>query len=177
MKIFVYFFTILCIVSCTKNKNTDNRSYLNNSSSVYSITDTSKFQYYETLYVPVYSEIYHMDGTRQMLLTVTLSVRNTSLSDSAIITRIDYFDSKGKKLRNYLDSAVVLKPLESSEYIVEYAEKEGGAGANFIVEWCASKYADQILVQAVMIGTSGQQGLSFVTESKVINQIDKTNKK
>lgn len=172
MKSILYLVIPLIIFSCTNNIKKE-VGFNNNAVRSYSI-DSSGFNYFETLYIPVYSEIYHMDGTRQMLLTVTLSIRNTSLNNSATITHIEYYDSKGKKLRTYLGSPLVLKPLESSEYIVEYAEKEGGAGASFIVDWAATEYSNQILVQAVMIGTSGQQGISFITGAKTIKSINKT---
>lgn len=63
--------------------------------------------------------------------------------------------------------------MESIEFVVEESEKAGGAGANFIIDWVASKYSNQIMIQSIMIGTSGQQGISFVTEAKVIKRSTK----
>ena len=39
-----------------------------------------------------------------------------------------------------------------------------------LVEWGADRNASQLLIQAVMTGTSNQQGLSFLTESKIVKQ-------
>jgi hypothetical protein len=175
MKNLPYLFLLFSLISCKNQPESNSLSDVPektlNRSKAY---DTTAFNYFESLYIPVYSEIYHLDGTRQMLLTVTLSIRNTSQTDTIAITRSDYFDSEGNKLRVYIDSAILLYPLQSKSFIVEYAEKEGGAGASFIVDWVARKNESQALVQAVMIGTSGQQGISFVTEAKVIKSTDKT---
>lgn len=171
----LYFILLLfTLFSCTGKGKFDN-SKISHPNHVYSFVsiDSSTLQYTETDYVPIYSEIYHMNVSRKMLLTSTLSIRNTSLSDSAYITKADYYDSYGKKLRSYIDSAILLKPLESIEFVVEYEEEKGGAGANFIVDWGARKYTNQILLQSIMIGTSGQQGISFTSDSKIIKQNSK----
>ncbi|HKL08449.1 MAG TPA: DUF3124 domain-containing protein [Bacteroidales bacterium] len=137
----------------------------------YSTIDHSELKYYETDYVPVYSDIYHRDGTRRFMLTTTISIRNTSLTDSAYILEATYFDSYGEKLTEYIDSTILLSPLESIEFVVEEVEDIGGAGANFIIHWGARKYSDQLLIQSIMIGSYGQQGISFLSESKVIDAI------
>ena len=68
---------------------------------------------------------------------------------------------------------LLLLPMESIEFVDEDGEKAGGAGANFIIEWAATNYSSQLLVQSIMIGTYGQQGVSFFTEAKVIWSIKK----
>ncbi len=135
--------------------------------------DTVSLKYFETDYVPVYSDIYYQDGTKRFPITATVSIRNTSLSDSAFILSANYYDSYGKLLHSYLDSTLLLSPLESIELVVEEKESEGGAGANFIIDWAATKYADQILIQSVMISTYGQQGVSFLSDAKIIKRVSK----
>jgi len=137
----------------------------------YSDIDRSELKYYETDYVPVYSDIYHRDGTRRFMLTTTISIRNTSLTDSAYILEATYFDSYGEKLNDFIDSTILLSPLESIEFVVEEVEDIGGAGANFIIHWGARNYTNQVLIQSVMIGSYGQQGISFLSESKVIDRL------
>ena len=133
--------------------------------------DTARLKYFETDYVPVYSDIYYQDGTRRFPITATVSIRNTSLSDSAFILSASYYDSYGKIIRSYLDSTLLLSPLESIELVVEEKESVGGAGANFIIDWGAKKYTDQILIQSVMISTYGQQGVSFLSDAKIIKKV------
>jgi len=139
----------------------------------YVAIDSSDLNFIQTEYVPVYSDIYHRDGTRRFMLTTTLSIRNTSLTDSAYILNATYYDSYGNKLSEYIDSTLLLTPLESVEFVVDEEEQIGGAGANFIVNWGGSIYSDQLMIQSVMIGTYGQQGVSFITGTKIINRYSK----
>jgi hypothetical protein len=53
----------------------------------------------------------------------------------------------------YIDSTLLLSPLESVELVADEGEKAGGAGAIFIIEWGATKYNSQILIQSVLINT------------------------
>lgn len=127
--------------------------------------DTSRL-----VYVPIYSDIYHKDGSKRILLTATLSIRNTDLHDTLYLFGIDYYNSKGDHIKNYLETPLQVKPLESLEFIVEEKEKLGGAGANFLVHWAGNHQLNHPIIQAVMIGTSGQQGLSFTTEGVDIHK-------
>ncbi|MDA3893567.1 MAG: DUF3124 domain-containing protein [Salinivirgaceae bacterium] len=125
-------------------------------------------------YLAIYSDIYHQDGTRRFKLTPTISIRNISLSDSAFILSATYHDSYGTLLNEYVDdSTILLSPLESIEFVVEEKEDIGGAGANFIIEWGAKKYSNQLLMQSIMIGTIGQQGISFITEAIRMDSLTK----
>lgn len=126
----------------------------------------------EKVYVPVYSDIYHGTGENRFLLTVTLSIRNTSLQDPIYVNAVDYYDSHGGLIRKYLKRTVLLAPLESVEFVVENNEQLGGAGANFIVDWGARIPSLRPLIHAVMIGTGSQQGISFLTESVVLETHD-----
>ncbi|MBL3657447.1 DUF3124 domain-containing protein [Fulvivirga sediminis] len=130
--------------------------------------DVSQLAYQETLYVPVYSDIYHLDGTRRFALAATLSLRNINMQDSVYVTAIDYYDSEGDLVKHYIEKPIVLTPLQTVEIVVAHNDAAGGAGANFIVRWGSAKASDKFFAQAVMIGTASQQGLSFTTEAVVI---------
>jgi Protein of unknown function (DUF3124) len=160
---------LMLVISCKESDNSV-KEIKSHPSHNYRFVDIDSLQmdYLQTEYVPVYSDIYHRSGTLRFNLTVTLSVRNTSMNDSVFIFSTTYYDSVGKKLKEYVDSSILLAPLESIEFVVDEKEMEGGAGANFIVSWGTKNYSDQLLIQAVMIGTYGQQGISFITNSKVI---------
>ena len=131
--------------------------------------DKSDLEYLETDYVPIYSDIYYSNGTKRYPLTATISIRNISLTDSAYLLSAVYYDSYGNRLKDYVDSTFLISPLESIEFVVEDIENIGGAGANFIIEWGAINYSDQLFIQSIMIGTYEQQGISFTTEAIVIS--------
>lgn len=117
-------------------------------------------------YLSVYSEIYEMNKKTTHQLTATVSIRNTSLNDSVYITKADYFNTSGDLIRSYLNSPVFLKPLETIEIIIYKKDTSGGTGANFIFDWATPKLEHEPLFEAVMVWTTGHQGISFVTNGK-----------
>jgi hypothetical protein len=70
---------------------------------------------------------------------------------------------------------VELKPLASTDFFVAADDKIGGSGANFIVEWVAEKTVNEPVVEAIAIGTSSSQGISFVSPGKVLKQHGRQN--
>lgn len=125
----------------------------------------------QTVYVPVYSHIYHQDGTREFNLTATLSIRNTDPDQAITISAVRYNDSSGRLVRQYLEAPLQLTPLASKPFVVEEQDKAGGVGANFIVEWQAETAVSAPLIEAVMISTASTQGLSFVTRGQVVRPL------
>jgi Mg/Co/Ni transporter MgtE len=55
-------------------------------------------------------------------------------------------------------------------YQIKESDKAGGSGANFIVGWEAETYANIPIIESVMIGTKGQQGISFLSRGQVIKE-------
>jgi len=118
----------------------------------------------QKVYVPAYSHIY--TGNRQIptFLTVTLSIRNTDISHGIEVVSVDYYNTKGTLLKKYLPSPISLKPLESIRYVVDYDDKAGGAGANFIVEWRSENPINPPIMETIMIGSRS----SFTSRGQVL---------
>ncbi len=114
-------------------------------------------------YLPVYSHIYHVHEHRTFDLTITISIRNVSMTDSVYILKADYYNTIGDNIRKYLKTPIYLKPMETIEIIIAEQDIEGGSGANFIFNWAVKNIKNPPLFEAVMISTNGQQGLSFST--------------
>jgi len=123
----------------------------------------------QTIYVPAYSHIYVGNRERPFLLTVTLSIRNIDAKHSVIITAADYYDTKGKRIKKYLERPVSLTPWESIRFVVPQKDKSGGSGANFVVEWKSDKAINPVLAEAIMIGAESQQGISFTSRGQAIS--------
>lgn len=123
----------------------------------------------QTVYVPAYSHIYIGNREQPFLLTVTLSIRNIDAKHPVTITSVGYYDTEGKRLRQYLEKPVSLGPWESTRYVVPQKDKSGGSGANFVVEWNAKKSVNPVLIEAIMIGAESQQGISFTSRGQAIN--------
>ena len=124
----------------------------------------------QTVYVPVYSHIFADDRYRDrpFLLTATLSVRNTDPERPFTLKSGDSYDSEGGLLQRYLEAPVTLAPLASTHYIVPESEAKGGAGAKFLIEWQAPAAVSEPIIEAVMIGTKLQQGISFISTGRAI---------
>jgi len=124
----------------------------------------------QTVYVPAYSHLYHEDG-KPHLLTITLSVRNTSLEHSIVLASVRYYDTNGKLTKKHLDKPMRLGPLATTEFLIERDDTSGGSGANFLVEWSADRLVTEPIIEAVMIDTKGQQGISFARRGTVIGEV------
>lgn len=124
----------------------------------------------QSVYVPVYSHIYSMDKDRDYYLTATLSIRNTDMKYPISILAADYYDTHGKRLRGYIETPVRLEAMGSTHYVIEEFDKSGGVGANFVVRWKSEHPVNAPLMEAVMISTRGQQGISFTSRGQVIKE-------
>jgi len=124
----------------------------------------------QSVYVPVYSHIYYGDQERTFNLTTTLSIRNTNLKKDVMLHSIDYFDSNGELLKNYLEAPIVLKKFSTIRYVIKATDKRGGSGAKFIVRWKSKDLSNAPLIEAIMISTQSQQGISFVSRGQAIHE-------
>lgn len=115
-------------------------------------------------YLSVYSEIYSYSPETTFPLTATVSIHNTSLSDSIFITKADYYNTHGELIRNYISKPIFVKPLESLQIVINETDGSGGTGANFVFDWLTQNEGNEPFFEAVMISTSGQQGMSFTTK-------------
>ncbi len=124
----------------------------------------------QSVYVPVYSHIYHGDREKEFNLTATLSIRNTNLKIDIILHAIDYFDSNGTLLKNFLEAPIVLKKFSTIRYVIKAKDKSGGSGAKFIVRWNSKIISNAPLIEAIMISTQSGQGISFVSRGQAIRE-------
>ena len=122
----------------------------------------------QTIYVPVYSHIYFGDREMPYYLAVTVSVRNIDQTNPVTLTEVNYYDTNGKLLKQYLDKPVPLGPNASTRFVIKESEDKGGSGANFIVTWRAEKQVNAPIVESIMIGTRNQQGISFTSRGQAI---------
>lgn len=160
MKALIVLLVPIWLAAC-KNKSAE-KAHLPSNLYEYVKVDTTTFTDKHAVYVPVYSHIYTEAGTSSVALATTLSIRNTSFSDTIYVTDVVYYGSQGEVLKRYLDSTVFLQPMHSIEFVVERREAIGGAGANFVVHWGAFTKGASPLIQTVMVETG--TGVSFVTD-------------
>jgi uncharacterized lipoprotein YehR (DUF1307 family) len=163
----------IVLASCgTQTTSQRQQSEIKHETSLRAVTlDKIKVVMGQTVYVPIYSQIYHHNSQNHaMNLSATLSIRNTDLTNSIIITSVRYYDTDGQLMRQDVKSPVELKPLASTDFFIAADDTSGGSGANFIVEWVAEKRVYEPVIEAVMISTSSNQGISFISPAKVLKQ-------
>lgn len=116
-----------------------------------------------TIYVPVYSTLYLgvANRTNKVDLAATVSVRNVSAIHPITLEWVRYYDSLGQQVRDYLDKPSTLPPLGSVEFVIQRSDTTGGAGANFLIRWHSEVAVDEPLTEAIMLGQSGNAGISF----------------
>lgn len=154
----------ICVLSCDKNNpNNETKNVLSDRQSEINSAKIDSGTINKKVYVPIYSDIYNRSKDTKVLLTATLSIRNTSETDTLYIGRVDYYNTEGNLVRKYIESSIYLKPMESIAYVIEEDDDVGGVGANFMLEWYANKPI-QPLFQAVMMSGLGNKAFSFTTE-------------
>lgn len=163
MKYLVIVILFIILSSCHQEKkepvvkvvNWDNRTTLIN---------TDQLQYKGSTYLSVYSDIYDMTDQTKHLLTATVSMRNTSLTDSLFILKADYYNTRGQLIRSYVKKPIYLVPMETLEIVINRKDTTGGSGANFIFDWRMHNESSEPLFESVMIWTTGTQGISFLSK-------------
>lgn len=124
----------------------------------------------QSVYVPVYSHVYVRDGS-PFRLTATLSIRNTDPARPLVVDRVAYYDSAGHLVREYVDAPITVAPHATIEYLIKEQDVSGGSGANFVVDWATENPLARPVIEAVMIGTASNQGISFICPGVVVSEV------
>jgi len=171
LKIVVFTLQILVLTSCASRQteqHSASRPTPVTSPSTISAEEDGNQVVGQTIYVPIYSHIYTRDKSRVFNLAATLSIRNTDAQNPIRINSARYYDTNGALVREYVKAPLRLAPMASTDFVVAEDDTSGGVGANFIVEWSAGVEVTAPVVEAVMISTASQQGISFVSQGRVI---------
>ena len=58
------------------------------------------------------------------------------------------------------------------EFVVLHGDTAGGPGANFLIQWAGPAEIDEPLIEAVMIGQSGNAGISFTSTGRTLKEAE-----
>jgi len=163
--------TLIFLTACTASElpNAHDTTKIEPSPKVVTLDKNFQAAMGQTIYVPIYSHIYYENRQKSFELAATLSIRNTDLTNPMIVTSVRYYDSNGKLIRQYIERPIQLNALASTNFVVDRNDTSGGSGASFIVEWVAQTQVSEPIVEAVMIGSALQQGISWISPGKVIS--------
>ena len=127
----------------------------------------------QTLYLPVYSHVWHGDvdskgEPQQTLVSALVSIRNTDLNRSIRVNSAVYYDTRGKKLRDYMTKPVTIAPMGTHEIYVPRSDTAGGSGANFVIVWQAEAPANAPVVEALHLNLPAGRSIAFITSARPI---------
>ena len=126
--------------------------------------------YGQTIYVPVYSQVLTMTARRSYALTANVVIHNTDPDVPIRVLSARYYRNGGELITEYLEAPKALLPFSSKTLIVDQLDREGGIGANFVVDWLAEARVSPPVIEALMIGEAGTGGVSFISQGRVIRE-------
>jgi hypothetical protein len=124
----------------------------------------------QTVFVPAYSEVFYGAEGRLISLTATLAIHNTDLEHSIIVQSVRYYNTDGELVREFIESPLVLNSMATTGFVIESQDTSGGWGANFVVEWGAQTPVYEPVIEAIMVSNRGTEGISFISEGRVISE-------
>lgn len=128
----------------------------------------------QTLYLPIYSHIWHGDLKKEegyplkSLVSALVSIRNTDMKHPIRVLSARYFDTGGKPLREYIPASKTIPPMGTYELYVERKASAGGSGANFVIQWEAGEPLNPPVVEALHADIQGHRTFSFITTARPI---------
>jgi hypothetical protein len=122
----------------------------------------------ETLYVPVYSNVYSGPKANPLHLATMLSIHNIDPKHAITLLKADYYDSNGNFVESYVKKPIKIKPFAHSFFYLKEYDVRGGPGANFIVKWRADKKVNHPSIEALMFET--RTGVSFSSNGQIITE-------
>lgn len=127
----------------------------------------------QSLYLPVYSHILHGEAggkgeSARMLVSVMVSIRNTDTVRPMRVTSAVYFDTDGKRIKEYVPAPRVVAPMGTLEIFIPRSDDTGGSGANFVITWKADAPVNPPLVEALHANLPAGRSIVFVTGARPI---------
>lgn len=151
---------VIFLYSCKEEKEMSSVNPVNWEKRTAKINPNDSLVYGET-YLSIYSQIYSYTEHLTHDLTSTISMRNTSITDTIYIVSAKYFDTHGKAIRTYFKKPIYIAPMETVAIVIDEVDKEGGTGANFLFDWAIKPGSTEPIFEGVQLSTAGR--ISFTT--------------
>jgi hypothetical protein len=126
----------------------------------------------QTVYASAYTHITLGPKGPIIGLSVTLDIHNADPQRPITILSAEFHDADGKLLKNYQPTPLRLPPMASIQFLVDKdkAESRKKPGKCFLVRWQAAEKVNPPVIQCLMIGATGQQGISFTNQGRVVKE-------
>lgn len=73
-------------------------------------------------------------------------------------------------MRSYAREPHVLPPFAAVEFAIKASDRSGGISAGSLVAWESASLCVPPVVEAVMISTASAQGISFLSQARVVKE-------
>ena len=125
----------------------------------------------QNLYLPIYSHIWHGDMTakgerEKTLVAVTVSIRNTDPVKTIRISSAQYYDTHGKKLKEYVPTPKTIGPMGTHELFIPRSDDTGGSGANFVISWKSDTPASLPIVEGIHANLPVGRSIAFTSSAR-----------
>ena len=127
----------------------------------------------QRLYLPIYSHIWHgeVDSKGQptkTLVSISVSIRNTDPVRSIRITSAQYYDTDGKRLREYVTSPKTIGAMGTYEIFVPRSDDTGGSGATFVISWKSDAPVSPPIIEGFHANLPVGRSIAFTTSARPI---------
>lgn len=127
----------------------------------------------QVLYLPIYSHVWHgeVDGRgkpKKELVSISVSIRNTDPAKSIRVASAQYYDTDGKRLREYVTSPKAIGPMGTYEIFVPRSDDTGGSGANFVISWKSDTPVSPPIVEGFHANLPVGRSIAFTTWARPI---------
>lgn len=127
----------------------------------------------QTLYLPIYSHVWHGDldsrgEPAKALVSVSVSIRNTDPTRAIRVMSAQYFDTDGKRLREYVAAPRLIQPMATFELFIPRSDDTGGSGANFVIVWRSDAPASPPIVEGFHANLPAGRSIAFTTSARPI---------
>jgi hypothetical protein len=127
----------------------------------------------QLLYLPIYSHVWHGDMDRggqpmKTLVSISVSIRNTDPSKSIRVASAQYYDTDGKRLKEYVTSPKTIGPMGTYEIFVPRSDDTGGSGANFLISWKSDAPVSPPIVEGFHANIHVGRSIAFTTWARPI---------
>ncbi|MCF8033775.1 MAG: DUF3124 domain-containing protein [Desulfarculaceae bacterium] len=114
------------------------------------------------IYAPLYQRAVIDHRGRILELAATAYVRNPNQARGLHVQSMVIYNGQGKQMARLIGSPRLLGPLSSLRLLVPHLPTDQGA-PSLVVRWRSDNPVAPPLVEVLMMGTAGQQGISLTT--------------
>ncbi len=127
----------------------------------------------QLLYLPIYSHIWHGEVNSKgqptkTLVSISVSIRNTDPVKAIRLNSAQYYDTDGKRLREYITSPKTIGPMGTYEIFVPRSDDTGGSGANFVIAWKSDAPVSPPIVEGFHANLPVGRSIAFTTTARPI---------